>query len=201
MNRKARRRKFTAACTAVAFLGAAFAFAPVASAKDGNSLAAIQKKVPFTVYTPKFTTHLPLISVKLSNYSEQAVGADPGKCTYYLTTQYGGGKSPMVELVQSYRCSDPPAPMAEVATFKTKGQQVTISTACPNASATGEADCLTGSTATPQELLQQLPNLGETWIPKLPARGGHLPTTANISTSLLSVSEIKKVVRSLVSVD
>lgn len=201
MHPKVMCTKLTAMCTAVAFLGFAFAFAPAALAADGNNLAAIQKKVPFTVYTPKFTAHVPLTSITLSKYSEQAVGPNPGKCTYYLTTQYGGGKSPMVVLVQSYRCSDPPAPMADVASFKAKGQNLTITTACPNTGATSDADCLTGSTATPEELMQQQPGTGETWIPKLPARGGHLPTTANISTSLMSVSEIKKVVRSLVSVD
>ncbi len=188
------------ACTAVAFLGAACVLAPSALAKDVTNLKAIQKQVPFTIYTPKFTAHVPLTSVTLSKYSEQAVGPNPGKCTYYLTTQYGGGKSPMVVLVQSYRCTDPPAPMADVASFKAFGQQLTITTACPNTSATREADCLTGSTTTPAQLLEQPPGTGETWIPKLPASGGHLPTTANLSTSLLSVQEIKQVVRSLASV-
>ncbi|MDA3021840.1 MAG: hypothetical protein O2943_04115 [Actinomycetota bacterium] len=195
------RQKLIAACTAVTFIGAACVLAPGALAKDVTNLKALQKKVPFTIYTPKFTAQVPLTSLTLSKYSKQAVGSNPGKCTYYLTTQYGGGKSPMVVLVQSYRCTDPPAPMADVASFKAFGQQLTITTACPNTSATSEADCLSGSTATPARLLEQQPGTGETWIPKLPASGGHLPTTANLTTNLLSVQEIKKVVRSLVSVD
>ncbi len=65
---------------------------------------------------------MPLTSIALGEYSQQAVGPNPGKCTSYLTTQYGGGKSPIVVLVQSYRCSDPPAPMADVARFRAHGQ-------------------------------------------------------------------------------
>ncbi len=185
-------RRLVVVCAAIAVASATMVLAPPAWSSDNVNLASVQPKVPFTVYAPTFTAGLPLLSVKVSKFDPQAVGGKPGQCTYYLKAQYGNW-NPSLTLTESFPCSDEGFPMLKVASFHAKGSQVFINTNCPNTSAVGEADCATGSTATPAELLL---NNGSTWI-VLPARGGHQKTQAQLNTHRLNAKQIERIVRSL----
>ena len=185
-------------------VGEALTFAPGAVAADKQKeLETAAEKVPFTVYNPTFTANLPLAKVTLGKFSEQAVGPNPGGCTYFVTSDFGKVKTPALSITQSEACSDPGDPRLVVATFNVKfsgakSQKVTVTTVCPNKDAQSESDCQSGSTATPRQVLQQ--STGDTWV-VLPARGEAAETTtAQIATTGLTVRHIRKIVRSLQSV-
>lgn len=185
-------------------VGASLTFAPGAGAADKQKeLVTAAEKVPFTVYNPEFTANLSLAKVTLGKFSEQAVGPNPGGCTYFVTSDFGNVKTPALSINQSEACSDPGDPRLVVATFNVKfsgakSQKVTITTVCPNRDAQSESDCRSGSTATPRQVLQQ--SIGDTWV-VLPARGeAAKTTTAQITTTGLTVRQIRKIVRSLQSV-
>jgi hypothetical protein len=173
------------------------------AADKQQELETAAKKVPFAVYNPGFTAGLPLVKVTLDKFSEQAVGPNPGGCTYFVTGDFGTVKNPALSITQSQRCTDPGDPMLEVATFNVKysgakSQKVTVTTTCPNKNAQSESDCQSGSTATPRQVLRQ--STGETWV-VLPATGQATEaTTAIITTTGLTVRQISKVVRSLKSI-
>ena len=195
MRQIAMSHKLATMCTSVALLGVALAFAPSALAADNSNLASLQAKVPFTIYAPKFTAQLPLRSVQLKKFDEQAVGPNPGPCTRYLTAQYGPKAGASLQLTESFPCQDPGFPFLEVESFLAKGNRVFITTKCPNANAIGHLDCQTGSTATPAQLLQAY---GEAWI-ALPARGQSKKTQAQLYSKGLNADQIKKIIRSLVA--
>jgi hypothetical protein len=185
-------------------VGAALTFAPGAVAADKQKeLVTAAEKVPFTVYNPEFTANLPLAKVTLGKFSEQAVGPNPGGCTYFVASDFGNVKTPAMSITQSEACSDPGEPQLVVATFNVKfsgakSQKVTITAVCPNQDAQSESDCQSGSTATPRQVLRQ--STGDTWV-VLPARGeAAKTTTVQITTTGLTVRQIRKIVRSLQSV-
>jgi hypothetical protein len=191
--------------TSGAFLiGAALTFAPGAVAADvSKDLGTAAEKVPFTVYNPTFTANLPLARVTLGTFSEQAVGPNPGGCTYFVTSDFGKAKNSALSITQSEACIDPGEPRLVVATFNVKfdgakSQKVTITTVCPNKNAQSDSDCRSGSTATPRQILKQ--STGDTWV-VLPERGEAAElTTAHITTTGLTVRQIRKIVRSMESV-
>ena len=185
-------------------VGASLTFAPGAVAADKQKeLVTAAEKVPFTVYNPEFTANLPLAKVTLGKFSEQAVGPNPGGCTYFVTSDFGKVKNPALSITQSEACSDPGDPRLVVATFNVKfsgakSQKVTITTECPNKNAQSESDCQSGSTATPRQVLRQ--STGDTWV-VLPASGEATETTtAQITTRGLTVRQIQRIIRSLKSV-
>jgi hypothetical protein len=185
-----------------AFLvGASLTFAPGAVAADKQKeLETAAEKVPFSVYHPEFTANLPLAKVTLGKFSEQAVGPNPGGCTYFVTSDFGTVKTPTLSITQSEACSDPGDPRLVVATFDVKfsgakSQVVTITTVCPNRDAQSESDCQSGSTPTPRQVLRQ--STGDTWV-VFPASGeADETTTAQITTTGLTVRQIRKIVRSM----
>ena len=193
-----------AATLGALLMGASLAFAPGVMAADiQKELETAAAKVPFTVYNPTFTANLPLAKVTLGKFSEQAVGPNPGGCTYFVTSDFGTVKNPALSINQSEACSDPGWPWLDVATFNVKfpgakSQKVKITTSCPNKNASGGSDCRSGSTATPRQVLRQ--STGETWV-VLPAKGeAAKTTTAVIYTKGLTVRQIQRIVRSLTSV-
>lgn len=197
-------KQFVAVASGALLMGASLAFAPgVVAADKQQELATAAGKVPFTVYNPTFTAGLPLAKVTLGKFSEQAVGPNPGGCTYFVASDFGKVKNPALSITQSEACSDPGEPMLVVATFNVKfagakSQKVTITTECPNKNAEGGSDCRSGSTATPRQVLQQ--STGDTWV-VLPARGEAAETTtAQITTTGLTVRQIQRIIRSLRSV-
>lgn len=188
-------------------IGASLTFAPVATAADHQKeLVTAAGKVPFAVYNPTFTANNPLAKVTLDKFNEQAVGPNPGGCTYFLTSDFGDMKNPAslssMSIRQSEACDDPGWPYLDVATFNVKfagakSQKVTITTACPNKNAESGSDCRSGSTATPRQVLQQ--GFGETRV-VLPAYGKATETTAVVNTTGLTVRQIRRVIRSLETV-
>ena len=194
-----------AATLGALLMGASLAFAPGVMAADiQKELETAAAKVPFTVYNPEFTANSPLVKVTLGKFSEQAVGPNPGGCTYFVTSDFGKVTNPALSITQSEACSDPGAPLLVVATFNvkfsgSKSQKVNITTICPNKNAQSESDCQSGSTATPRKVLRQ--STGETWV-VLPASGEAAETTtAQITTTGLTVGQIRKIIRSLKSVE
>ena len=197
-------KKLVAVASGALLMGAALAFAPgVVAADHLSELQTAAGKVPFTVYNPTFTANLPLAKVTVGKFSEQAVGPNPGGCTYLVTSDFGKVKNPALSITQSEACSDPGEPMLVVATFNVKfagakSQKVIITTICPNKNAGGDSDCRSGSTATPRQVLRQ--SWGDTWV-VLPAKGvAAKTTTAAIYTKGLTVRQIQRIVRSLTSV-
>ena len=197
-------KQFVAVASGVVLMGASLAFAPgVVAADKQKELETAAGKVPFTVYNPTFTANAPLAKVTLGKFSEQAVGPNPGGCTYFVTSDFGKVKNPALSITQSEACSDPGDPRLVVATFNVrfsgaKSQRVTITTECPNKNAQSASDCQGGSTATPRQVLRQ--STGDTWV-VLPARGEAAETTtAQITTTGLTVRQIQRIIRSLRSV-
>lgn len=197
-------KQFVAVASGVVLMGASLAFAPgVVAADKQKELETAAGKVPFTVYNPTFTANAPLAKVTLGKFSEQAVGPNPGGCTYFVTSDFGKVKNPALSITQSEACSDPGDPRLVVATFNVKfsgakSQKVTITTECPNKNAQSESDCQSGSTATPRQVLRQ--STGDTWV-VLPASGEATETTtAQITTRGLTVRQIQRIIRSLKSV-
>ena len=203
MGRVSFSRQLIVISSAALLMGASLTLAPGAVAADKpKELGTAAEKVPFTVYNPTFTADLPLAKVTLGKFSEQAVGPNPGGCTYFVTSDFGRVKNPALSITQSEACSDPGEPRLVVATFNVKfdgakRQKVTITTVCPNKNAQSASDCRSGSTATPRQILRQ--STGDTWV-VLPARGKAAETTAQITTTGLTVRQIRKIVRSLQSV-
>lgn len=197
-------KRIMAVTSGALLVGASLTFAPGALAADHLSeLQTAAEKVPFTVYNPTFTANAPLAKVTLGKFSEQAVGPNPGGCTYFVTSDFGKVKNPALSITQSEACSDPGEPKLVVATFNVKfagakSQMVTITTECPNKNAQSESDCRSGSTATPRQVLRQ--STGDTWV-VLPASGAAAETTtAQITTTGLTVRQIQRIIRSLTSV-
>jgi hypothetical protein len=197
-------KKLVAMASGALLMGASLAFAPgVVAADKQKELETAAGKVPFTVYNPTFTANAPLAKVTLGKFSEQAVGPNPGGCTYFVTSDFGTVKNPALSITQSEACSDPGDPRLVVATFNvkfsgSKSQKVSITTNCPNKNAQSQSDCQSGSTATPRQVLQQ--STGDTWV-VLPASGeASETTTAQITTMGLTVPQIKKIIRSLKNV-
>jgi hypothetical protein len=197
-------KKLVAMASGALLMGASLAFAPgVVAADKQKELETAAGKVPFTVYNPTFTANAPLAKVTLGKFSEQAVGPNPGGCTYFVTSDFGTVKNPALSITQSEACSDPGDPRLVVATFNvkfsgSKSQKVSITTNCPNKNAQSQSDCQSGSTATPRQVLQQ--STGDTWV-VLPASGEAAETTtAQITTTGLTVRQIQRVIRSLKSV-
>lgn len=197
-------KQFTVITLGALLAGASLTVAPGAAAADTRKeLEAAASKVPFTVYNPAFTANLPISKVTLAKFSEQAVGPNLGGCTFFVTTDFGKVKSPALSITQSQACSDPGDPRLVVATFNVKfsgakSQKVMVTTVCPNKAAQSQSDCQSGSTATPRQVLQQ--STGDTWV-VLPASGeASTTTTAQITTTGLTVRQIRRVVRSLKSV-
>lgn len=184
-------------------IGASLTFAPAATAADHQKeLVTAAGKVPFAVYNPTFTANNPLAKVTLGKFGEQAVGPNPGGCTYFLKSDFGDVKNPALTIYQSEACDDPGFPNLVVASFNVKfagakSQKVTIMTACPNKNAYSGSDCRSGSTATPRQVLQQ--GVGETRV-VLPAYGKATETTAVVNTTGLTVRQIRRVIRSLETV-
>jgi hypothetical protein len=198
------RQRLMVLFSGAALMGASLAFAPgVVAADHLSELQTAAGKVPFTVYNPTFTANAPLVKVTLGKFGEQAVGPNPGGCTYFVTSDFGKVKNPALSINQSEACSDPGYPWLVVATFNVKfpgakSQKVSITTNCPNKNASGGSDCRSGSTATPRQVLRQ--SYGETWV-VLPARGeASKTTTAQITTKGLTVRQIKRIIRSMKSV-
>jgi hypothetical protein len=197
-------KQFVAVASGALLMGSSLAFAPgVVAADKQKELETAAGKVPFTVYNPTFTANAPLAKVTLGKFSEQAVGPNPGGCTYFVTSDFGTVKNPALSITQSEACSDPGDPRLVVATFNvkfsgSKSQKVSITTNCPNKNAQSQSDCQSGSTATPRQVLQQ--STGDTWV-VLPASGEAAETTtAQITTTGLTVRQIQRVIRSLKSV-
>jgi len=197
-------KQFVAVVSGALLMGASLAFAPgVVAADKQMELETAAGKVPFTVYNPTFTANAPLAKVTLGKFSEQAVGPNPGGCTYFVTSDFGKVKNPALSITQSEACSDPGDPRLVVATFNVKfagakSQRVTITTECPNKNAQSASDCRSGSTATPRQVLRQ--STGDTWV-VLPASGEATETTtAQITTTGLTVRQIQRIIRSLRSV-
>ena len=198
------RQRLMVLISGAVLMGASLAFAPgVVAADKQQELETAAGKVPFTVYNPTFTANAPLVKVTLGKFSEQAVGPNPGGCTYFVTSDFGTVENPALSINQSEPCDDPGFPNLVVATFNvkfsgSKSQKVTITTACPNKNADGQSDCRSGSTATPRQVFRQ--SYGETWV-VLPARGeASETTTAQITTTGLTVRQIKRIIRSMKSV-
>jgi len=198
-------KKLVAVASGALLIGASLAFAPgVVAADKQQELETAAGKVPFTVYNPTFTANAQLAKVTLGKFSEQAVGPNPGGCTYFVTSDFGKVKNPALSITQSEACSDPGDPRLVVATFNVKfagakSQKVSITTNCPNKNAQSQSDCQSGSTATPRQVLQQ--STGDTWV-VLPASGEAAETTtAQITTTGLTVRQIQSIVRSLTSVE
>lgn len=197
-------RRLTAIASVALFMGASLTLAPGATAADAQKeLDTAATKVPFTLYNPEFTANLPLRKVALGTFSEQAVGPNPGGCTFFVTSEFGAVKNPALSITQSEACSDPGSPRLVVASFNVRfagapSQKVFVTTSCPNTNAQSQSDCRRGSTATPRQVLQQ--STGDTWI-VLPARGDAAETTtAQITTQGLTVRQIRKIIRSMESV-
>ena len=204
MGRFSFSNKLVVIISGVLLAGASLTFAPGAMAADRQKeLETAAEKVPFTVYNPTFTANLPLAKVTLGRFSEQAVGPNPGGCTFFVTSDFGKVKTPALAITQSEACSDPGDPRLVVATFNVKfsgakSQKVTITTVCPNKDAQSESDCQSGSTVPPRQVLRG--STGDTWVILPASAEAAETTTAQITTTGLTVRQIRKIVRSLQSV-